>query len=122
MVITTEGLDLMKASALNTLDNMDYVAFGSGTTAESSSQTALATEEIRVALDSATKDTALGTYDFSGRLSLSQANTTLTEFGLFDASSSGNMGARVLLDSSFTKTADDEVLVVYRVSVGVTNS
>ncbi len=74
----------------------NYVASGTGTTAEAGSQTALVTEvETRVAGTSTRVTTTVtnDTYQVVGTQSIT-ATRALTESGLFDASTAGNMFTR----------------------------
>lgn len=119
-MITTNGLELIELSSLNTFDNMTYMAFGSDIVTPVFTDTTLSLENGRVLVDSAVQTTT--DYTFTGRIPKSQMNTTITSVAMFDASSSGNLGAAKLIDTPFTKTANDEIITVYKVTSLVVNS
>jgi len=121
-MIVDEGIDLLKDGALDSFADMDYMAFSDSIASDDATNTTLTDEIVRVALVSATKNLSAGTYTFIARLSLSQANGTITKMALFDASSGGNMGVEESYSDSFVKTSDDEIWTTFQVTVGVANA
>jgi len=123
MTIVDTGLNTAKTSALNHFDNASHMAIGSGTAIENPTDTALDNELVRSAIDTATKDIGAGTYELEIIFRLSDgAGSTITEVGVFDASSGGNMLVREKLSSSVAKTSDFQLIVGVRVTVSASNS
>lgn len=120
MTLTTNGLDLIKLTALNSLDGITHVGFGTDSVAPVISDTTLSSELSERITVTATQNTS--DYTFEARVPKSKFNTTLTKMALFDAASSGNMGAAEQFSSSFTKTSNDEILVTYRINVTAVNN
>jgi hypothetical protein len=103
--VTDVGLNMIRDRMLGTGTYNSYpthLAVGTGTTAETASDTALETEVFRDSLTQyATVDT--GEWQYKYYLSSDDGNgNTISEASLFDASSGGNMQARV------TFTGDDK--------------
>ena len=97
--------------------------FGTGTTTASSTQTALVSEQYRSLIVSSVKTVASGIYDIELRLPITQMNTqTLTELGLFNASSGGTMYGRMVLNSSISKSSDDEYVFSVRIKILTSNN
>ena len=68
-----------------------------------------------------TKNATNGTYDFSAVFRLSQADgDSITEVGIFDAASSGNMALRKLLPVTVNKT-DVQLEITVRVTITASN-
>ena len=119
MVITTIGLEVGNDSGLNIFDTVTHIGFGTGTTLPTIGNTALVTEIGSRLAVTGTKDDANDSYDFEVRVPLGDYNSsTITEIGLFDASTSGNMFMRELIpDSGYAKTSNDEYVFTLRVKV-----
>lgn len=112
----------IKAAVLNEFDIVTHIAVGDGTNPESPADTTLGNEVRREPLMDKVKDTLNGKYIFSMQLGLTEANgTTLSEIGIFDSASGGNMQARKLLPNTLLKTADKEVWIDLEVGVTVTS-
>jgi hypothetical protein len=86
-----------------------YCAVGSGTNAVLATDTTLQSELGRVAVTSAYAVT--NTAHFDTFFSTSQGNGTWNETGIFNAASSGVMGSRKLLGSSFAKSSSNTATV-----------
>lgn len=120
MGLTVKGKEaLAKRFGGLTANAMTYLAFGDSNTAFSKSQTALqGTEHDRQAATVAAatttdeNDTCQLSYSFSITSSI-----TAREVGIFDASSSGNMGARTVLGTEKTLTNGSTYAVVYKIIV-----
>lgn len=123
-LVTTEGLDVILEAALDAFDGMMYMAWGTGTTADSIADTTLETEGFRNLFNTTSvKNIGAGTYLFEGRIPLPQFNgLTISEVGIFDSASNGIMGARELFSPTFVKTDDDEIIVQMQILVEVANT
>jgi hypothetical protein len=123
MVVTSTTLTSIKTNALAEFDDLIQMAFGTGTTTPTISDTTLGTEVDRNAFDeSPIKSVGSGTYDFSGFLALTEGNgNDISEIGLFDASSSGNMKLRELLSDVISKTSTIDLGVGVRITIEVEN-
>ena len=119
-MITTNGLELIENTSLDVFDNFTYMAFGTDSTTPVSTDTTLSSEVGRILVDSAVQSTS--DYTFTARIPKSQFNTTLSKCAMFDAASSGNLGIANMFDSSFTKTVNDEIIIVYKATSNVVNN
>ena len=123
MVVTLVSVDALKSDILDLMDVYTHLAVGTGTTPPVGADTTLETEVDRNALTSNIKNVALGTYLFATTFSVSEANgNTLSEHGIFDAASSGDMWLRNLISPVIVKTADIEAVIYSQVTVIVTNT
>lgn len=87
-----------------------HFASGTGTTAESSGQTALVTELARVSMVTSGDRFATGTSaKFAGFFDSSTSSGVIAEGGVFDAASSGTMLFRTKYSSTLTHTQDNTV-------------
>jgi hypothetical protein len=94
-----------------------YVAIGTGSTAESASQTALVTEvETRNAgTESTVTTTNTGdTYQSVGTVTAT-ATRTVAEMGLFDASTTGNMAMRSLISPTVGLNNGDSIQITAKI-------
>ena len=123
MVVTTTTLTNIKTSSLAEFDDLTHMAFGSGTTTPVVGDTTLASELVRNLFDEAKiKSIGTGTYDFSGTLGLTEANgNTISNMGLFNASSGGDMKLVELLTIAVPKTVAIDLSVGVRITVEVIN-
>ena len=123
MVITQDTLDNAKTKALEEFDDLIQMGFGTGTTVPTASDTTLETETNRKVFDETPiKSDGVGTYDFSGLLGLTEGNSnTISEIGLFNASSGGDMKLRNLLTIPVSKIDTIELGVGVRITVEVEN-
>jgi hypothetical protein len=118
MVFTDVGVSKIIDFLANTAATPPgYLAYGTDSTAETTSDTTLGAEVDREALDTTTSATPIVRYVFL--LPTTDANgQNLREAGLFDAVSSGNMYVR-FTHSLVAKTSSIEV--EYEVTVKVLN-
>jgi hypothetical protein len=93
---------------------MSHMAVGTGTTAAAAGQTALVTETDRNALTSTTVTNNAVAY--VATWAAGDATAALTEAGIFDASSSGDMLARTVF-SVVNKGASDSMTITWTVTV-----
>ena len=98
----------------NTTAIMSHMAVGSSNTAAATSQTALGTELGRVALDSSTR--ASNTITYVATFPAGTGTGSITEAGILNASSSGNMLCRTAF-GVVTKAAGDTVIITWNVTV-----
>jgi len=99
------------------IDKFDYIAIGTGTTAESATQTALVTEVMRAnatgsrVTTNVTNDTAqlVATFNFT-------SSYAITEAGVFNASTAGTMLCRKVF-SAINVANGDSLQVTYKVTV-----
>ena len=91
-----------------------YIAYGTGSTAEGIALTALATETARAAatVEIVSTNTANDTVRFWNEFTADGAKT-VTEVGVFDASSTGNMLGRKLLTAGVVVADHDHFIAKY---------
>ena len=122
MKVQTQQITSIKSSSLDTFDIYTYIGIGDGTTTPTVADTTLTNETLRKLLASSVKDLSLGTYRFEIRVALTEANgTIISEVAIFNQATGGLMGAKDLLGTNVTKTADKEVIIILEVEVGVVN-
>lgn len=98
---------------------MTHMAVGTGTTAAAAGQTALVTENARVALTSTTIVTTNVTGDavqYVATFNPGTGTAAITEAGIFNAASAGTMLARVAF-SVINKGALDTLTITWKVTV-----
>ncbi len=93
---------------------MSHMAVGTGTTAAAAGQTALVTETDRNALTSTTVTNNAVAY--VATWAAGDATAALTEAGIFDAASSGDMLARTVF-SVVNKGAADSMTITWTITV-----
>jgi hypothetical protein len=98
----------------NTTAIMSHMAVGTSNTAATTSQTALGTEIGRVALDSTSRST--NTITYVATFPAGTGTGALTEAGILNASSSGNLLCRTVF-GVVTKAAGDTVVITWNVTV-----
>jgi hypothetical protein len=98
----------------NTTAIMSHMAVGTSNTAATTSQTALGTEIGRVALDSTSRST--NTITYVATFPAGTGTGALTEAGIFNASSSGDLLCRTVF-GVVTKAAGDTVVITWNVTV-----
>lgn len=109
-VVTNVGLDAL-LEAMNTA--LGYLAVGSGTTAPAVGDTVLQTELDRVATtnESSTVSAGVATSVIEAFFPTGDGNGTIAEWGLLDASSSGNLYLHGQPTSPVTKTSAKQLRV-----------
>jgi hypothetical protein len=98
----------------NTTAIMSHMAVGTSNTAATTSQTALGTEIGRVALDSTSRST--NTITYVATFPAGTGTGALTEAGILNASSSGDLLCRTVF-GVVTKAAGDTVVITWNVTV-----
>ena len=93
---------------------MTHMAVGTGASAAAAGDSALGSENDRNALTSTTVST--NTVQYVGTWAAGDATTGITEAGLFNASSSGDMLARTVF-STVNKGASDSLTITWTITV-----
>lgn len=105
-------------TALLKASNVKYVHWGTGTTAATAADTSLETPlgEDRVvgSQDDVETDHANDTYQVVGALTKATSGAAVTEAGLFDAASNGNLYARATFDA-INVDVDDSIQFTFKV-------
>jgi hypothetical protein len=98
-----------------TISKPTHMAVGTGTNAAAAGDTTLQTESDRNALTTKTRATNVVT--MVGDWAAGDATAALTEAGVFDASSSGNMYSRAVF-SVINKGANDTLSITWTYTIG----
>ena len=113
-LVVTAGKNWVADRMNNANTVMTHMAVGTGTTAAAAGNTALVTETDRNALTSTTvTDNAVA---YVATWAAGDATAALTEAGLFDAASSGDMLARTVF-SVVNKGAADSMTITWTITV-----
>jgi hypothetical protein len=114
-LVVAVGKDVIASRLVgNSLAIMSHMAVGSSNTAATTSQTTLGTELGRVVLDTTTR--AANTITYIATFPAGTGTGSLTEAGILNASSSGNLLCRTVF-GIVTKTASDTVIITWNVTV-----
>ena len=114
-LVVAVGKDVIASRLVgNSLAIMSHMAVGSSNTAATTSQTTLGTELGRVALDSTTR--AANTITYVATFPAGTGTGALTEAGILNAASTGNMLCRTVF-GIVTKTSSDTVIITWNVTV-----
>lgn len=114
LVVTVGKNHIASRLAANTAVIMSHMAVGSSNTSASASQTTLGSELARVALDSTSVANATATY--TATYPAGTGTGTITEAGIFNASSSGTMLCRTNFNE-VNKAAGDTIVITWNVTV-----
>ena len=114
-LVVAVGKDVIASRLIgNTLAIMSHMAVGSSSTTAVTSQTGLGVELGRVVLDSTAR--ASNTITYVATFPAGTGTGALTEAGILNASSSGNMLCRTVF-GVVTKAAGDTVVITWNVTV-----
>ena len=114
-LVVAVGKDVIASRLVgNALAVMSHMAVGSSTTPAATSQTALGTELGRVALDSTTR--ATNTITYVATFPAGTGTGSITEAGILNAGSTGNMLCRTVF-GVVTKASGDTVVITWNVTV-----
>lgn len=113
-LVVTAGKNWVADRMNNANTVMTHMAVGTGTTAAAAGNTALVTETDRNALTSTTVTNNAVAY--VATWAAGDATAALTEAGLFDAASSGDMLARTVF-SVVNKGAADSMTITWTITV-----
>lgn len=113
ILVTTRGKEIIVDALLGTADLPIYVHWGTGAGAAAAGSLDLSTpsaEEARVAgtASKQTTTTANDTYRVVGQMVCATSNKTITNMGVFDAGTSGNLF--VIVDSVATAVEVDDAI------------
>lgn len=114
-LIVDTGLDFIASRMSGTSESvMSHMAVGTGSTAAAAADTALGTELNRQSLTSTTvTDNAIA---YVASYAAGTATGSLTEAGIFNASSAGTMLCRTVF-GTVTKAADDSMTITWTITV-----
>lgn len=113
--VTAVGKDVITARLVgNTLAIMSHMAAGNSNTAASVSQTGLGSELGRVALDSVSRVT--NTISYIATFPAGTATGNISEAGIFNSSSGGNMLCRTSF-TPLTKASGDTIVITWNVTI-----
>ena len=111
-------LQQLASSLINTAQSIGYIAVGTGTTAPATSDTALGSENTRIAINSFVSTNLTSnppSWQAQASFATNQANTTLGEVGMFNSSSGGTMLSRSTF-GTVNKTTSNTFGVSYTIS------
>jgi hypothetical protein len=119
-LVVNTGLAYIASRMFGTAKSvMSHMAVGTDTTAAAAADSALQTESARVALTSSTIVTTNATYDaiqYVATFNPGTATAALTEAGVFNASSSGDLLCRTVFPV-INKGALDTLTITWKVTV-----
>jgi len=119
-LVVNTGLAYIASRMVGTAKNvMSHMAVGTGTTAAAAADSALQTESARVALTSTTIVTTSATNDavqYVATFNPGTATAALTEAGIFNASSTGDLLCRTVFPV-INKGALDTLTITWKVTV-----
>ena len=114
-LVVAVGKDVIASRLVgNSLAVMSHMAVGSSNTTAATSQTALGTELGRVALDSTSR--ASNTITYVATFPAGTGTGSITEAGILNAGSTGNMLCRTVF-GVVTKASGDTVVITWNVTV-----
>ena len=114
-LVVAVGKDVIAARLIgNTLPVFSHMAIGDSNTAALASQTALGSELGRVTLDSSTR--TANTIGYAATFPAGTGTGVITEAGVFNASSSGNMLCRTNFNA-VNKAAGDTIVISWNVTI-----
>lgn len=118
MVTQAGVIELNKLFCGDTADEFLYIAYGTGTTAEAKTQTALVTETARVSAKTQIESSSAGhdTMVFFA-MAYPRVAGTVAEIGVFNAATAGDMLVRKKLSTAVTYTAGQRLYLVVYVTV-----
>ena len=114
--IVTAGNNNIAALISGAGSVMTYMAVGTGTTAVAAGDTTLETESDRNALSTSGGTASTNTVEFVAVWNAGDGTGSLTEAGLFSASSGGTMLARTVF-SAVHKGASDVLTITWTITV-----
>jgi hypothetical protein len=114
--IVTAGKNDMASLVTGAGSVMTHMAVGTGSTAVAAGDTALGTEIDRNALSTSGGTPSTNTIEYAAVWNAGDGTGSLTEAGLFSASSSGTMLARTVF-GAVTKGASDVLTITWTVTI-----
>ena len=113
-LVVTVGKNVIAQRLSGSGNVMSHMGVGTGTTSPVAANTALETQLVRVALTSTNVATNVVTY--SATFGAGTGTGAITEAGLFDASTAGNMLARTTF-SVVNKGANDSLTISWNITI-----
>jgi len=110
LVVTTGKNYVASRMKDATATAMSHIAIGTGSTAAAAGDTALGTEAARVALTSTT--VATNTVTYVGTFAAGSGTGSITESGIFNASSAGTLLCRTVF-SVVSKASSDQMSITW---------
>jgi hypothetical protein len=115
-LVVTAGKSWVAKRMAGQDSNMTHMAIGTGTTAAAAGNTALVTELDRNALGVSGGTVSTNTINFSATWAAGDGTGAITEAGIFDAASAGEMLARTVF-AVVNKAASDSMTISWTVTV-----
>ena len=115
-LVVTAGKNWVADRMKGTNAAMSHMAIGTGTTEALAAQTALVTELDRNALTTSGGTVSNNTITYECTWAAADGTGAITEAGIFDAASSGDMLARTKFDV-VNKGADDSMTITWTITV-----
>lgn len=114
-LVVNSGLNfILQAMNGDTADVMDFIAIGSGTASAAAGDTTLGTEITRVQMDS--RSISSNVITFQASYGAGTGTGSISEAGIFDAASSGDMLCRVQF-GTITKEAADSLVITWSLTL-----
>jgi len=115
-LVVTAGKEWVADRMKGTNSAMSHMAIGTGTTAAAAGNTALVTELDRNTLTTAGGTVSGATITYECTWAAGDGTGAITEAGIFDASTNGDMLARTKFDV-VNKGADDSMTITWTITV-----
>jgi len=117
-LVVTTGLNYIAARMTDTSEpaDMSHMAVGTGTTSAAAGQTALVTENARVALTGGEGAPSTNTIVYTCTFPAGTGTGAVTEAGVLNAASSGTLLCRTVF-SAVNKGADDSVTITWTITI-----
>lgn len=106
--------DCLDPATRGSVNDMKWLHWGSGTTAADVTDTALGSAHPESRTSGTTSQPSANTMRVTGTITAT-GSRTVEEYGLFDASTSGNMGSR-MTRAALTLNSGDEITVTVNVA------
>lgn len=115
-LVVTDGLNYISNKMVTSATTMSRMAVGTGSTAASAGQTTLVTELDRNTFSSTSASNGVCT--FNAQWAAGDATGAITEAGIFNAASGGDMLCRTVFDT-VNKAAGDSLAITWVVTISV---
>ena len=115
-LVVTDGLNYISNKIVTSATTMSRMAVGTGSTAASAGQTTLVTELDRNTFSRVSA--ANGVCTFNAQWAAGDATGAITEAGIFNAASGGDMLCRTVFDT-VNKAAGDSLAITWVVTISV---
>ena len=115
-LVVTSGKEWVAKRMAGQDSKMTHMAIGTGTTAAAAAQTALVTELERNAMTVSGGTVSTNTIQYAATYAAGDGTGAITEAGIFDASTGGDMLARTVF-SVVNKGAADSMTITWTITV-----